>query len=105
MQPESKIKNKIEILKERSLAAEDGGGKVRLDKQRELGKMTARERVEFFLDDDSFEEFDKFGNWSSTSSGFSWGGAGRSESCGDWVTTRLRVLRDPSSRCSRLLRV
>src|SRR6187551_1649097 len=60
MQPESKIKTKIEILKERSRVAEEGGGKERLDKQRSSGKMTARERVEFFLDEGSFEEFDKF---------------------------------------------
>ncbi len=60
MQPESKIKSKIEILKEKSLAAEEGGGKARLDKQRSSGKMTARERIDFFLDEGSFEEFDKF---------------------------------------------
>jgi len=60
MQPETKIKSKIEILKEKSLAAEEGGGKIRLDKQRSSGKMTARERIAFFLDEGSFEEFDKF---------------------------------------------
>jgi propionyl-CoA carboxylase beta chain len=60
MQPESKTKSKIELLKERSRIAEEGGGKTRLEKQRAAGKMTARERVEFFLDDGSFEEFDKF---------------------------------------------
>ncbi len=60
MQPESKAKSKIEILKERSAAAEEGGGLKRLEKQRAGGKMTARERVNFFLDEGSFEEFDKF---------------------------------------------
>ena len=60
MQPESKIKSKIELLKERSRVAEEGGGKARLEKQKAAGKMTARERLEFFLDDGSFEEFDKF---------------------------------------------
>lgn len=60
MQPESKTKSKIEILKERSRVAEEGGGTARLEKQKASGKMTARERVEFLLDDDSFEEFDKF---------------------------------------------
>ena len=60
MKPESKTKSKIELLKERSRIAEEGGGKARLDKQKASGKMTARERVEFFLDDGSFEEFDKF---------------------------------------------
>src|SRR5688572_5689374 len=60
MKPESQIKNKIEVLKDRSRIAEEGGGKARLEKQRASGKMTARERLEFFLDDNSFEEFDKF---------------------------------------------
>ncbi len=60
MKPESRIKNKLETLKEKSLLAEDGGGPARLEKQRAGGKMTARERVEFFLDEGSFEEFDKF---------------------------------------------
>jgi propionyl-CoA carboxylase beta chain len=60
MTPGSKTQTKIDILKERSLTAEEGGGKARLEKQRSSGKMTARERIEFFLDEDSFEEFDKF---------------------------------------------
>lgn len=60
MQPESKSKNKIELLRERSLIAEEGGGKARNDKQRSAGKLTARERIDFFLDEGSFEEFDKF---------------------------------------------
>ncbi|MEO7660168.1 MAG: acyl-CoA carboxylase subunit beta [Pyrinomonadaceae bacterium] len=60
MHPETKTKSKIELLAERSRIAEEGGGKVRLDKQTAAGKMTARERVDFFLDDGSFEEFDKF---------------------------------------------
>jgi propionyl-CoA carboxylase beta chain len=62
MQPKSKQKsmNKLELLKEKSLLAEQGGGAERLEKQRASGKLTARERIEFLLDDDSFEEFDKF---------------------------------------------
>ena len=52
--------NKIEILREKSLRAEEGGGKTRLEKQHSTGKLTARERVDFFLDEGSFEEFDKF---------------------------------------------
>ncbi len=60
MHPESKIKNKVELLKERSLIAEEGGGKARLEKQKAAGKMTARERIDFFLDEGTFEELDKF---------------------------------------------
>src|SRR5882757_5179662 len=52
--------SKIELLRERSQKAEEGGGADRLEKQRQGGKMTARERIEFFLDEGSFEEFDKF---------------------------------------------
>src|SRR5690606_34338446 len=47
-------------LKERSSLAEEGGGPERLEKQRRSGKMTARDRIEFFLDEGTFEEFDKF---------------------------------------------
>ena len=60
MKPETRIKNKLERLKERSLLAEEGGGKARIEKQKASGKMTARERIDFFLDEGSFEEFDKF---------------------------------------------
>lgn len=60
MQPETQMMNKLERLKEKSKLAEQGGGVDRLEKQRASGKMTARERIDFFLDEGSFEEFDKF---------------------------------------------
>jgi len=60
MTPESKTKSKIELLKERSRMAEEGGGAARVEKQKAADKMTARERIDFFLDEGSFEEFDKF---------------------------------------------
>lgn len=47
-------------LAETNLAAMAGGGSERIARQHEAGKMTARERVEFLLDDGSFEEFDRF---------------------------------------------
>lgn len=52
--------NKLELLKEKSRLAEEGGGAARIEKQKSSGKLTARERIEFFLDEGSFEEFDKF---------------------------------------------
>ncbi|HVF31226.1 MAG TPA: acyl-CoA carboxylase subunit beta [Pyrinomonadaceae bacterium] len=52
--------SKLELLKEKSIQAEQGGGAARVEKQKAGGKLTARERIEFFLDDGSFEEFDKF---------------------------------------------
>ena len=52
--------DKLELLRERSRRAEEGGGAARLEKQRAGGKMSARERIEFLLDEGTFEEFDKF---------------------------------------------
>lgn len=63
MQPEKEIettKSKIEVLREKSRFAERGGGSARVQKQKDSGKMTARERIQFLLDENSFEEFDKF---------------------------------------------
>ncbi len=60
MQPELQTLNKLQFLQEKSRLAEAGGGAARLEKQKQAGKMTARERIEFFLDEGSFEEFDKF---------------------------------------------
>lgn len=60
MTPQQKSTTKLELLKQKSRAAELGGGEKRLEKQRASGKMTARERIEFFLDEGTFEEFDKF---------------------------------------------
>ena len=41
-------------------AANYGGGEDKLQKQRESGKMTARERIDTLLDKGTFCEFDKF---------------------------------------------
>jgi propionyl-CoA carboxylase beta chain len=60
MKPETRQMSKLELLKEKSRQAEEGGGPARVEKQRAGGKMTARERIDFFLDEGSFEEFDKF---------------------------------------------
>lgn len=51
--------SKLQRLKERSKQAELGGGAGRIEKQHASGKMTARERLEFLLDENSFEEFGK----------------------------------------------
>src|SRR5713226_5229805 len=52
-------KTKLEVLRERLERAEQGGGAARVEKQHAAGKMTARERVEFLLDENTFEEFDR----------------------------------------------
>jgi propionyl-CoA carboxylase beta chain len=50
----------LERLDRLNQEAEVGGGEERLQRQRSAGKMTARERIEFLLDEDSFQELDKF---------------------------------------------
>lgn len=82
MKPESKITDKITDLRQRSSAAELGGGHERIEKQKSGGKMTARERIEFFLDDGSFEEFDKFVTHRSTDFGLD-----KQKFAGDGVVT------------------
>jgi propionyl-CoA carboxylase beta chain len=53
------IEDKLQLLRKKNEAAEAGGGEERIARQHAEGKMTARERVDFLLDDGSFEEFDK----------------------------------------------
>src|ERR1700704_1506804 len=60
-QQQKQSKSKLELLKERSLKAEQGGGAERIEKQHAANKMTARERIEFRLDGNIFKEFDKLG--------------------------------------------
>lgn len=51
---------KINELIEKRAQARMGGGEKRIESQHAKGKLTARERIELLLDDDSFEEFDMF---------------------------------------------
>ena len=48
--------NKINKLQERTTLAYAGGGQKRIDKQHEKKKLTARERINFLMDEGSFEE-------------------------------------------------
>lgn len=50
----------IHKLEEKRGAARIGGGQKRIDAQHKKGKLTARERLELFLDPGSFEEWDMF---------------------------------------------
>ena len=50
----------FEQLAELNKLAESGGGPERLAKQHASNKMTARERIDFLLDSDTFEELDRF---------------------------------------------
>ena len=51
---------RIARLEQLRIAALEGGGAARIDRQHAWGKLTARERVELLLDPDSFVELDAF---------------------------------------------
>src|SRR5207245_1417196 len=60
MSPHRKtLEQKLEELKRRDALAEAGGGAERRERQHKEGKMAARERIEFLLDEGTFEELDK----------------------------------------------
>jgi propionyl-CoA carboxylase beta chain len=52
--------SKLAELAVRHAIAEEGGGPERRERERKAGKLSARERVEFLLDEGTFEETDKF---------------------------------------------
>ena len=54
------IDERIEALRARREEAKKGGGEERIEKQHDRGKLTARERIDYFLDDGTFTEFDQF---------------------------------------------
>ena len=56
---ESVSQTKLEQLRELEERAEEGGGLDRIQKQHAAGKLTARQRIELLLDENTFEEFDK----------------------------------------------
>jgi propionyl-CoA carboxylase beta chain len=58
--PRTAHQTKLAELAVRHAIAEEGGGAERREKERRAGKLSARERVEFLLDEGTFEETDKF---------------------------------------------
>ena len=54
------MKEVIEELERRRDNARLGGGIQRIEAQHKRGKLTARERIELLMDENSFEEFDTF---------------------------------------------
>jgi len=54
------IEAKISELEKRNREANLGGGQKRIDSQHAKGKLIARERIEYLLDEGSFQELDKF---------------------------------------------
>ncbi|QKK23694.1 acyl-CoA carboxylase subunit beta [Rhizobium hidalgonense] len=76
------MKEILEELERRRGVARLGGGKARIDAQHQRGKLTARERIDLFLDEGSFEEFDMFVEHRSTDFGMD-----KSRVAGDGVVT------------------
>ncbi len=54
------MKKQVEQLNEARVTTRLGGGEARLAKQRDAGKMTARERILALVDEDSFQEIGLF---------------------------------------------
>ncbi|MDX1746527.1 MAG: carboxyl transferase domain-containing protein, partial [Halobacteriales archaeon] len=50
---------RIDALEEKRAEALRGGGQDRIDAQHKKGKLTARERIDYFLDEETFKEFDQ----------------------------------------------
>ena len=50
------MNQKIQLLKDKIQQAHLGGGQVRIDSQHKKGKLTARERIHFLIDEGTFEE-------------------------------------------------
>ncbi|MEH3111772.1 acyl-CoA carboxylase subunit beta [Pedobacter terrae] len=73
---------KIALLRDKINQANLGGGQVRIDNQHKKGKLTARERIHFLLDEGSFEEIGMMVTHRSTDFGME-----REKYLGDGVVT------------------
>jgi propionyl-CoA carboxylase beta chain len=76
------LNNKIKNLRHKQENALLGGGEARLDSQHKKGKLTARERLHFLLDEGSFEEIGMFVTHRSTDFGME-----KEKYAGDGVVT------------------
>ncbi|MEE8115959.1 MAG: acyl-CoA carboxylase subunit beta [Gemmatimonadales bacterium] len=63
------IREKLERLQRLRDEAELGGGPERIETQHKKGKLTARERIDLLVDEDSFVELDRFVTHRSTAFG------------------------------------
>ena len=54
------MKDNFKVLEDKIAEAKLGGGKKRIDAQHKKGKITARERIHFLMDEGSFEEIGMF---------------------------------------------
>ena len=81
------LEDKLKELEAKRVEARLGGGQSKIDSQHAKGKLTARERLELFLDKGSFEEFDMF--VSHRSSDF---GLDKKKFLGDGVVTGVGLV-------------
>ena len=58
--PYNGMKDNIQKLREKKLQVALGGGEQAIEKQKKMGKLTARERILAILDEDTFHEYDLF---------------------------------------------
>ena len=63
------MNNKISVLQDKIKLAHAGGGPLRIESQHKKGKLTARERIHFLMDEGSFEEIGMFVTHRSTDFG------------------------------------
>jgi propionyl-CoA carboxylase beta chain len=76
------LDKKVKHLHEKRELAKLGGGEARLESQHKKGKLTARERLHFLLDESSFEEIGMFVSHRSTDFGME-----KEKFAGDGVVT------------------
>ncbi|MFK8044018.1 MAG: acyl-CoA carboxylase subunit beta [Crocinitomicaceae bacterium] len=74
--------SKLDILQSKINLAKQGGGEKRIESQHSKGKLTARERIELLVDEDSFEEIGMLTEHRSTNFGL-----GEKKFLGDGVVT------------------
>ena len=60
MAVDQQAESKMELLRQKRAVSQAGGGEERIQRQREAGRQTARERLEVLLDPGSFRELDAF---------------------------------------------
>ena len=63
------MKDRLDQLRELRERARAGGGQDRIERQHAKDKLTARERIKYFLDEGTFTEFDQFRTHRSTNFG------------------------------------
>ena len=83
------MSNNRKRLEELHQAAELGGGERRIQRQHDAGKLTARERIDLFLDPGTFVELDKFVTHTCTDFGME-----KNKIPGDGVVTGYGIAQD-----------